>query len=72
VIRAADNGVGLGGASVDTWSDTLGFTLVRNLVENQLGGAWSVKDFDGVHHELRIKIQEPDYLPSDPAADSPA
>jgi PAS domain S-box-containing protein len=72
VIRAADNGVGLGGASVDTWSDTLGFTLVRNLVENQLGGAWSVKDFDGVHHELRIKIEEPDYLPSDPAADSPA
>lgn len=63
VIKASDNGMGLGGATVESWSNTLGFTLVRNLVENQLGGQWIVRDYDGVHHELRIRLGEEGYSP---------
>ncbi len=61
-VRVADNGRGLLGTNNESWSDTLGFTLIRNLVENQLGGEWSMKSFDGVSHELCFKIDEESWL----------
>lgn len=63
VIHAKDNGRGMGGATSESWGESLGFTLIRNLVENQLGGEWSVRDFDGVSHELRFKIDDGYDLP---------
>jgi PAS domain S-box-containing protein len=63
-VRVADNGRGLaGGSDSETWSETLGFTLIKNLVENQLSGKWSVKSFDGVAHELSFRINEDYGLP---------
>jgi two-component sensor histidine kinase len=63
VVRVTDNGRGLEGADSESWSETLGFTLIRNLVENQLSGQWSMKSFDGVTHELRFRMDDGYDLP---------
>lgn len=57
-VRVSDNGRGMSESNTETWTETLGFTLIRNLVENQLGGEWSVKSFDGVSHELRFRVDD--------------
>lgn len=68
-VLVSDNGKGLGrgidrGATAE-WNESLGFTLVRNLVVNQLGGDWKVRDFGGLIHELRFPIQTGYGLPPD-------
>jgi len=63
VVKISDNGKGLSGIEADTVSETLGFTLIRNLVENQLQGQWAMKSFDGLSHELRFKIEDGLELP---------
>lgn len=69
VVRVADNGRGMAAAEADGWSSTLGFTLIRNLVENQLGGSWKMESFDGVSHELRIRYDAGYGLPPTDCAD---
>jgi len=68
IVLVSDNGRGMVNTNTETWSETLGFTLIRNLVENQLAGQWSVKNFDGLTHELRFRITDDyDLAPADGA-----
>ncbi len=61
-VQVSDNGRGMGrgrdAAAPESWGESLGFTLVRNLVENQLGGEWKVREFGGVIHDLRFRVAD--------------
>lgn len=73
-IRVSDNGVGLGrgrnAADPETWGESLGFTLVRNLVEKQLRGEWKVREFGGVIHEVRFRVADDYELLGEPVEEA--
>lgn len=75
-IRVSDNGVGLGrgqnAADPETWGESLGFTLVRNLVEKQLRGEWKVREFGGVIHEVRFRVADDYELLGEPVEEEHA
>jgi len=55
-LVVSDNGRGMKGKIDSDLNTTLGFTLIRNLVENQLHGSWKMKDFGGLVHLISIPI----------------
>lgn len=62
LVRIADNGCGLGlheeNENKMNFTNSLGFILVRNLVENQLKGSWTFHDYEGLVHEIRFSLFE--------------
>ncbi|MFQ3547480.1 MAG: histidine kinase dimerization/phosphoacceptor domain -containing protein [Termitinemataceae bacterium] len=62
ITTISDNGNGYGmNPTARTFSSTdysLGFILVKSLVEQQLRGQWTVKQMGGLIHEIRFAIEE--------------
>lgn len=73
-MTISDNGSGMGEDRQrilnEGFDSSLGFVLVRNLVENQLKGSWMVKDFGGLVHEIRFRLEEDYPLPPSPLFES--
>jgi len=67
ILSISDNGSGFGIGRDRLISDgsdhSLGFILIKNLVEQQLRGQWNVKQFGGLIHEIRFHIEEDQTIP---------
>ena len=55
-LLARDNGVGLPDDFNPNQTDTLGMSLVRMLIESQLGGVVEIRSLNGVEYMIRIPI----------------
>lgn len=66
-LTISDNGTGFGIGQDRIKSEgsdySLGFILIKNLVEQQLRGQWNVKQFGGLIHEIRFAIEEDQTIP---------
>jgi len=67
ILSISDNGSGFGIGKDRLNSEgsdhSLGFILIKNLVEQQLRGQWNVKQFGGLIHEIRFHIEEDQTIP---------
>lgn len=67
VLTISDNGSGFGIGQDRLKSEggdySLGFILIKNLVEQQLLGQWNVKRLGGLIHEIRFRIEEDQTIP---------
>ncbi|MCA1949073.1 MAG: PAS domain S-box protein [Treponema sp.] len=67
VLTISDNGSGFGIGQDRLKSEggdySLGFILIKNLVEQQLLGQWNVKRLGGLIHEIRFGIEEDQTIP---------
>ncbi|AEJ19724.1 sensor histidine kinase [Gracilinema caldarium] len=67
VLTISDNGSGFGIGQNRLKSEgsdySLGFILIKNLVEQQLRGQWNVKQMGGLIHEIRFTIEEDQTIP---------
>jgi two-component system, sensor histidine kinase PdtaS len=59
VAQVIDNGVGLPAGFTLEKTDSLGLSIVRDLVVSQLGGAMAMHNDDGTVVELRIPLDSP-------------
>ncbi|WP_304226189.1 sensor histidine kinase [Gracilinema caldarium] len=67
VLTISDNGSGFGigqdRLKAEGGDYSLGFILIKNLVEQQLLGQWNVKRLGGLIHEIRFGIEEDQTIP---------